>query len=172
LPARHEGFPVLTRSIGSKFSLAAIAAVALATTASAKDVEVKVENNSNVNVNVALAYNHFDGLVVSEGWFVIKPGTSRKFKTQIDNDLYMRIETAGGKELTFDKHPVFGTWPVNQGRFDVLTVSNDHSIRVLRTGANLEHRFNIKKDDKLPAGWANKRFFHVGSENETLEVTP
>lgn len=163
---------MFTRSFGSKLLLVAVSAVGLAATASAKDVEVKVENNSNVNVNVAMAYNHFDGLVVSEGWFVIKPGTSRKFKTQIANDLYLRVETAAGKELTFDKHPVFATFPANQGRFDVLTVSDDHSIRVLRTGANLEHRFNINKNDKLPAGWTNKRFFRVGSQNETLEVTP
>ena len=162
---------MLTRLIGSKFSIVMVAAVGLATTVSAKDVEVKVENYSNDNVVVAMAYNHFDGVVVSEGWFEIKPGASRKFKTATANDLYLRIERAG-KEQTFDKQPVFRSWPVNGGRFDVLKESDDSSIRVLRTGVNLEHRVNINKDGKLPAGWTNKRFFRVGSVNETLEVKP
>ncbi|OWK42403.1 hypothetical protein [Fimbriiglobus ruber] len=162
---------MFTRLTGSKFLIVAIAAVGLAATASANDVEVKVENFSNDNVVVAMAYDHFDGVVAAEGWFQIKPGTSRKFKTNTANDLYLRIERAG-KEVTFDKFPKFRSWPVNGGRFDVLKESDDSSIRVLRTGVNLEHRINIKKDGKLPAGWANKRFFRVGSENETLEVKP
>ena len=155
----------------NKLLLAALAATGLAASASATDVEVKVENYSNDNVVVAMAYNHFDGVVAAEGWFQIKPGESRKFKTLTTNDLYLRVERAG-KEVTFDKHPVFRNWPVNGGKFDVLKVSDDSSIRVLRTGVNLEHRLNINKDDKLPAGWTNKRFFRVGSENVTLEVKP
>jgi opacity protein-like surface antigen len=162
---------MFTRLIGSKFLIAAIAAVVLAATVSANDVEVKVENYSNDDVVVAMAYEHFDGVVAAEGWFLIKPGASRKFKTNTANDLYLRVERAG-KEMTFDKQPVFRSWPVNGGRFDVLKESDDSSIRVLRTGANLEHRVNINKNDKLPAGWTNKRFFRVGSENETLEVKP
>ena len=125
---------MFTHLIGSKFSLAAVAALGLAATASAKDVEVKVENYSNETVVVAMAYNHFDGVVAVEGWFPIKPGESRKFKTGTANDLYLRVEVAG-KELTFDKHPVFRSWPVNRGRFDVLKEADDSSIRVLRTGA-------------------------------------
>jgi opacity protein-like surface antigen len=163
---------VLTRIIGSKFLIATLAAVGFAATVSATDVEVKVENYSNNDINVAMAYNHFDGVVATEGWFVIKAGTSRKFKTETDNDLYLRIERAGGKEVTFDKHPTFRFFPVNEGRFQVQKEPDDASIRVLRTGTNLEHRINVNKDGKLPLGWANKRFFRVGSENETLEVKP
>jgi opacity protein-like surface antigen len=155
----------------SKFLLTAMAAFGIAATASATDVEVKVENYSNDTLNVAMAYLHFDGVVATEGWFQIKPGESRKFKTLNTNDLYLRIEKAG-KEVTFDKHPLFKNWPVNGGRFDVLKESDDSSIRILRTGLNLEHRVNINKDGKLPVGWTNKRFFRVGSENETLEVKP
>jgi opacity protein-like surface antigen len=162
---------VLTRVIGSKFLIAVVAAAGFTATASANDVEVKVENYSNDTVVVAMAYNHFDGVVAAEGWFQIKPGASRKFKTNTANDLYLRVERAG-KEVTFDKHPAFRSWPVNGGRFDVLKESDDSSIRVLRTGLNLEHRVNINKDGKLPAGWTNKRFFRVGSVSETLEVKP
>lgn len=160
-----------TRSIGSKFSAAAVAAVGFAAAAAAKDVEVKVENYSNDNVVVAMAYEHFDGVVAAEGWFPVKPGGSRKFKTGAANDLYLRVERAG-TEVTFEKAPKFRSWPVNGGRFDVLKEADDGSVRVLRTGANLEHRVTVNKGDKLPAGWADKRFFRVGSESETLEVKP
>jgi uncharacterized membrane protein len=133
--------------------------------------EVLIENRSNDDIFVAMAYKKWKGDLATEGWTKIESNKSHTFKVDDAYHLHLRVEKKG-KEVTWEKHKSFLSWPVSQQRFTVSKPSDDPSLRILRWGNKLENDFNIKKDGKLPGGWENKRFFHVGDEKLHLHVNP
>ena len=163
---------MMTRSQIVNLALAAVLISAAAASPTLSDAaDAKIENYSNQTIYVAVAYNKWRDNVAAEGWRAIKPNESHTFKADNASDMYLRVEM-GGNEVTFTNHTKFLDWPVEPQRFSVMKEPDDANIRVLKWGANLEHTHNIRRGDKLPAGWNERRFFHVGSENVKLEVLP
>jgi len=146
--------------VGTFFGLTG---VALAT-------EVKVENYSNEPVFVAQADKR--GNSVSSGWTVVKPNETKTFTAPNSAELYLRIQDKKGNAITFAKHKKFHDFPVHAERFSVNKESDDSSVWVFKSGANLQNSRNVKVGEKLLPGWSLRPFFEVGSGKQKLEIKP
>jgi len=146
---------------------------AAAVPATGQATDVKVENYSNETIYVAVAYNHYKGNLAAEGWFAVKTNENRTFTADDKYDMHLRVVRKGSKEITFEKHKTFLSWPVEPQRFSVSKEPDDTKIWVLKWGKNLDKSDNINKGGELPKGWTKERFFKVGSGSQgRLEIKP
>ncbi|MCE9531417.1 MAG: DUF1036 domain-containing protein [Planctomycetes bacterium] len=147
------------------------ACCALATPTIADAASVTIRNYSNDSVNVVVAYNRYKGDTVSKGWYVVKSNGVLTLEADDKSDMYVRIER-NGKEVTFKNHKSYLFFPVNAERFSVSKTPTNAKIRVLRWGTNLQHTRNMNTGEELPAGWTDRRFTRIGSEDASLEIKP
>src|SRR5262245_39120266 len=85
--------------------------------------EVLIENRSNDDIFVAMAYQKWKGDLAAEGWTKIESNKSHTFKAADAWHLHLRVEKSG-KEVTWEKHKSFLSWPVSQQRFTVSKPSD------------------------------------------------
>ena len=131
-----------------------------------------ITNASNGTIAVAIAHLHGD--FVSEGWFDLSQNQTRQFSADDSVGLCVRVQDVGGNEVTFSNltTPEFFTFHPTS-RFSVARVAGDPTgPRVLRSGSNLENVVDMNPSAPQPAGWANGRFFAVGSGTANEFVNP
>jgi hypothetical protein len=133
---------------------------------------VNITNASNGTIAVAIA--HLQGDFVSEGWFDLVQNQTQQFSADDSVGLCVRVQDSNGNDITFSNltTPEFFTYNPST-RFSVTRVAGDPTgTRVLRSGSNLENVVDMNPNSPFPAGWANGRFFAVGSGTANEFVNP
>jgi uncharacterized membrane protein len=133
---------------------------------------VTVENHSNRPIAVAVAYNHFNGNLIAQGWFDIAVNQSQTLSAPDASDMYLRVQDVNTGEITFSNFTNALFWTIIEDRFTISKEPDDANVQVLQWGGSLEHQTNKTLAEPFPAGWANQRFFQVGLGNHIERVNP
>jgi uncharacterized membrane protein len=157
-----------------RYRLAALAALCLAAALPnvSRAAHVRLENYSNGTVYVAVSYNQYRGNLIVEGWYEVKQNATWNFDADDASDMYIRVQDANGREITFANHNQFLFWAAHPDRFSLARKPDDANVRHYRWGANLQNNRNATLNEPLPPGWDSRRFFRIGSGNHKLEVKP
>jgi hypothetical protein len=127
--------------------------------------DIKFENNSKDTLVIAVACNK--GAEISFGWYKVKPNETWSKSVSDEFEVCLRV-MKNDKEIVFDFKD-FLYFPVNEERFAVSRPDDD-STRIFKWGAKLEKEETIKKDEKLPDGWSDEKFFVVGTGRHRFKV--
>jgi uncharacterized membrane protein len=133
---------------------------------------VTVENHSNSPIAMAVAYNHFNGDLIAEGWFDIAVNQAQTVSAPDGSDMYLRVQNLNTGEITFSDFTNALFWTITEERFTISKEPDDANVQVLRSGGGLEKQLNRTLAEPFPGGWANQRFFQVGPGNHVERVNP
>jgi hypothetical protein len=132
----------------------------------------RIENHSHDTVDVAVAYNHYNGDLIAEGWWTVGPNRVQTFAAPDAADLHLRVQSRAGDDLTFGNFNSFLWWTIPQARFSLGREAGNNAVQVLRWGANLERTLTRAAGQPFPDGWSRQRFFQVGPGDHTGRIDP
>ena len=77
----------------------------------------QIENHSSDTAYVAVAYNHYSGHLIAEGWWPVPPNQSQTFTAADLSDMHLRVQSTTGDDITFNNFNSFLWWIIPQDRF-------------------------------------------------------